>query len=121
MITINLRNIESIIFHDKELWKQFPEFRFYFDQWSLAQKEPYLKSMGKQAVIDLLNTLNENHLQILRDYFQVDIALDKISNRIVQNLQFSIDDLQDGLNEMQELNHICLYRNDNQMYISLWR
>lgn len=121
MITINLRNIEEILFHNNELQKQFPEFRHYFDQWKLAKQHAFLKQMGKQALIDLLNNLNEKHLEIISNYFNAQITIDKFNNRIVNYHQFDVDKISEEIDEIQDFGNIFLYRDSDQVYLGTWR
>jgi hypothetical protein len=121
MITINLRNIEEILFHNSELQEQFPEFRHYFDQWKLAKQHAFLKQIGKQAVIDLLNNLSEDHLEIISNYFNSEITIDKFNNRIVNFYQFDIDQISEEIENIQEFGNIFLHRDENQVYLGTWR
>ncbi len=121
MITLNLTNVEEIIFKNYELRKQFPEFRHYFDQWSLAQQHNFLKQTGKQAVIDFLNNLNENHVKIISKYFGINVTIDKLTSGTIRQYQFNVDDLPDKIKEIQDNGNLFLYRNGNQVYVSTWR
>lgn len=121
MITINLRNIEEILFHNTELCKKFPEFRHYFDQWKLAKQHAFLKQTGKQAIIDLLNNLNENHLEIISNYFGMEITIDKFNDRIVNYHEFDVNSISEEINAIQEFGNVFLYRKADQIYIGTWR
>lgn len=121
MLIINLRNIEEFIFKNKQLKLKFPEFKAYFDQWNLAQQHSSLKSIGKQAIIDLLNNLNDSHIKIMQEYFNVSVTIDKLSNRIVKNFQCDVENLETELNKLNDFAQVCAYRQGNQVYISMWR
>lgn len=121
MITLNLRNIEEILFHNYELRKLMPEFRHYFDQWSLAQQHTFLKQTGKQAVLDLLNNLNENHAEIISSYFGMKVTIDKFNNRTVREYNFSVAELPEKIKDVQDHGHLFLYRNGDQVYLCTWR
>ena len=121
MIAINLRNVDEFIFRNKLLKTKLPEFRAYFDQWGLAQQHPFLKSMGKQAAIDLLNALHEGHIGILSEHFGLPVTIDKLSNRIVRNIASSVEEIEKELNKLEVSAQVCAYREGNQVYISMWR
>lgn len=121
MLTINLRNIEKIIFRNPFLKKLLPEFKELFKQWSLAQSNPHLRNMGKQAVIDLLAAINDNHIKIIAGFLQMPVEVDKLSNRVIKRFDTTIDELEDKLNELQEFGYYFIYREGDQIYISSWR
>jgi len=121
MITLNLRNVEEILFQNYEIRKQLPEFRHYFDQWSFAQQHTFLKQTGKQAVLDLLDNLNENHAQIISKYFGTNITIDKFNNRTVRQYEFEVDELPNKIKDIQDHGHLFLYRKGNQVYLCTWR
>jgi hypothetical protein len=121
MITINLRNIEEILFHNHELQKHFPEFRHYFDQWKLAKQHSFLKQTGKQALIDTLNNLSENHLEIISNFFGMHVTIDKFNDRIVNYHQFNLESISEEIDKIQEFGNIFLYRDSDQVYVGTWR
>jgi hypothetical protein len=121
MITINLKNIEEFVFKNKLLRSKLPEFQAYFDQWGLSQQHPSLRSIGKQAVIDLLNHLTENHISIIKSHFNTDVTINKFSNWVVKNVKTDLQNLEIELNSFDLSAQICAYRKDDQIYISLWR
>ena len=121
MVTINLRNIEELILRNTILHSKFPEFAGYINQWKLSLQHSSLRAIGKQAIIDLLNHLNERHIEILKSYFHDDVTIDKLSNRIVINIESSVETLQSDLNYLKEMAQVCAYRKGDQVYISFWR
>ena len=88
---INLKNIEEIIFFDRKIQLLFPEFRHYFDQWELGHKIPGMKSLAQRSILDVLNSLNENHLNILQNHFNQSILIDKIDYKIVAHFDTSVE------------------------------
>lgn len=121
MLVINLNNVEEIIFSNKAIRAKMPELRSYFDQWTLAKQYPFLKAVGKQAMVDFLNTLNENHLSLLQKHFEMPVTIDKLNNRAFRNHEFSVDEAEQELNRLNELAQVCAYRKGDQLYLSLWR
>lgn len=121
MIVLNLMNVEKIIFENKNILSKIPELQPYVEQWKLAKQHSFLRSFGKQAVIDFLGSLNENHLKIISDYFQTTVTIDKLNNRIVKNDQIFLEDLQIELENFEEFSNIAISRDSGQCYISGWR
>ena len=106
---------------NKKIRKKFPEFTFYFEQWDLSKRFSFLKHTGKQAVIKVLNLLNDNHLSVIQDHFSSVIAVEKIDNNTIVNLEGTIDNLEFELNKIVDGTQLTIYRKDNQIYISSWR
>lgn len=122
MILVNIGNIERIIFNNAKVRQKLPEFRGHFDQWQLACQHSFLKSLGKQAMIDVLNMLNERHLKIIEEELQEEIHLDKINNRMIENYSLPLESAENALNELENLSsNFCIYKNNNNLYISFWR
>ena len=118
---INLQNIEGLIFRDKKVQKLLFDFNQQFNQYLLATKVPGLRSLGKRSVIDVLNNLREEHIVKLREYFNTEITIDRIDYHIVKNYNSDISELESNLCDFQGFQDLCLYRKDNQIYISFWR
>jgi hypothetical protein len=68
---INLKNIEEIIFFDKQVQHLLPEFRHLFDQWVLAYRNSGLKPLAKSSVFELMNNLDDSHIKKLENYFLI--------------------------------------------------
>ena len=117
---INLRNIEEIIFFDKQIQALLPEFRQQFDQWQLAYRIPGLKAHGQKSVFEVLNTLEERHLKILESYFNEPVLMQRLNHKLVDHYNCKIEDA-DRLCEFTEYRDFCLHRNNDQLSITFWR
>jgi len=117
---INLQNIEQLLFFDKKAQALLPEFRHFFDQWQLGQRIPGMKTLGQRSVLELLNSLNENHLRKLEEYYADTILLDKVDHRLVAHHEWPVDEA-DGLCEFAGYRDFCLGRDKDRIYISFWR
>lgn len=117
---LSLKNIESILFNNKKLTLQFPEFTHYFDQWKLSKQHSFLKNVGFQAVIDLMNNLNDDHLKKIEDFYKVKFKLKKINNKLVNNYEFEIDSCVDNLSELPIIANLSLHRNKEKIFITTW-
>ena len=121
MLALNLNNIEEIIFRNKAIQGRMPEFKSYFAQWNMSRQHAYLKAIGKQAAIDLLNALNDHHITVLEKHFGMTVTIDKLNNRAINNCKFKIDEAEQELNKLNEMAQVSAYRKGDQLYISLWR
>jgi hypothetical protein len=117
MLTLNLQNVEELIFYDKKAQSLLPEFKHLFDSWSLAKRYPALRNLGRRSISDLLKHLTETHVQLLAKYFGDEVSVDDLDYHIVKNYNFNINavDLQDSFP------NLVLYRRGDQLYISTWR
>lgn len=120
MVTLSLKNIESILFNNKKLTDQFPEFKHYFDQWRLSKQHSFLKNVGVQAVVDLMNNLNDNHLKKIEDFYNLKFKVVKINNKLVSNFSFMLDESDLNLDELPVVANLCLYRNKKELFITSW-
>lgn len=120
MLTINLGNVEELIFHDKELQRLLPDLVHEFRQWHLAKQNPGLRMVGRRAVIDALNKLDE-HLAVLERHFDQTIVIDRLDYRVVKDVTIPINGTEDDLCGYEGFQDICISRNGEQVYICFWR
>lgn len=122
MVLINLQNIEELIFFDNTAHALLSDLRHIFDQWLLSKRVPTLRSLRLRSLMDMLNSLNNEHIRKLEEYFQDSIALDKIDYHIVRNVTLPL-----GFNATKELSDFVSYgnfsisRDAEQIYISFWK
>lgn len=117
MLVLNLHNVEDLIFYDRKVHKLIPDLQHIIEQWLLAQKVGYMHAQRKKALLDMLNSLNENHLRILGMYFNHTIIIDKIDYHIVNNYSFPIDEVKfDGFSK-----NFTISRDQDRVYITDWK
>jgi hypothetical protein len=122
MTNINLKNIEELLFKNNDVKNLFPELRHIFDQWLLSYRFPILNTMRKQAMMDLLNSLDEIHVNKLETFFEDKITVDKLDFHTIKNLKFFINDsIGEELTKYESYNNITINRKGDQVYITLWR
>ena len=120
MISLNVQNIEKLIFYDKKLQSLLPEFKDTFNQWAFAMKFSAFKPTAKRAVMDLLNNLKKEHIEIIEKYFNSKVVIDKLDYHIVKDCKVALDELE-SLNETEPFYNVELYRDANHLYILSWR
>jgi len=121
MITINLKNIEELIFNNPNARTLLPELRHLFDQWLLSYRFPALNTMRKQAIFDLLNSLDGVQVEKLARLFGDMIFVEKLDYHFIKNLNFPIDSIERELTNYNSYVNIAISRNDNQCYLTTWR
>jgi hypothetical protein len=121
---LNFSNAEELVFYDRELQQRLPIYMFsLFEQWRLAQRVPFLREMGKQAVLDFLNGLDEDHLDILEEYFGERIVVEKLNYNIALNFRIPLNDttLCRELCTVEGFNYYSMWRDEDFLYITFWR
>jgi len=120
MFTINLKNIEELIFNNKEVRFLLNDFSYIFDQWFLSQRVSFLRTMRLQSLIDLINALNEQHLEKLKEYFGDTIIIDRIDYNITKHVTFNLNsDIASKLSN--DITNFTISRNKDHLYLTSWR
>lgn len=120
MIKINIKNVEELIFYDRKIHKLFPEFKNFFDQWSLAQSTPGLKTLASRTSLEFLNSLREEHTRLLEEYFRDKVFIEKLNSDLIANFESSLDNIE-GLCKFTAYKDFCLTRNRENLKITFWR
>ena len=124
MIVLNFANVEELIFHDRPLQKLLPaDFFSLFEQWRLGIQFPALKQLGKHAVLDFINQLNEDHIEVLESYFQEKIVLERLNYNVVNHIKVPIGEFEacKALCEVVEFGYFSTWRDKDSLYITFWR
>lgn len=115
---INLKNVEEIIFFDKNVHKILPEFRHFFDQWNLGNITSALSNLASKSVFDLLNSLKEEQIKKLEVYFGTSVVVEKLEHGIVKHISINTNDSLCGFTEFKDF---CLARNKDKVFLTFWR
>jgi len=123
MININIRNIEELILKNSKITSQLPDLRHLFDKWLLSYRIPALSNMRKEALMDLLNSLDGSHVEKLARLIGDMVFIEKLDHHIVRNLDFSTDSdtIERELTKYESYTNIALSRSADQIYITMWR
>lgn len=124
MIYLNFQNVEELIFNNKEVQNLLPiDFFNYFEQWRLAQRFPMLKQVGKSAILDFLNGLKDEQADILSDYFEERVVVEKLYYNLSQNRTISLseENVCDFLCDFQGFNYFTTSRDKENLHITFWR
>lgn len=119
-MNINFENVEHLVFYDKELQKELPDLFHMFEQWRLGQRVPGLGHMAKHAVLDLLGVLGK-YTEVLEKYFGTTIEVTSLSYHIVRNVVVPLDKAEDELCRYADYPYRFVSRDQDNIYISVWR
>jgi hypothetical protein len=121
---LNFSTVEELIFYDRAVQNLLPPHMFsIFEQWRLAQRVPFLRDIGKQALLDFLNGLGDEHVAILEDYFGEKIFVERLNYSMATNVRIPLNEstLCKELCEIEGFNYFSTWRDEDFLYISLWR
>lgn len=122
MITIDFSNAEALIFHDAGLQKLLPDHMFsVFEQWRLAKRVPYLRGIGRQAVLDLLGMLTDEDVGVLSEYFGEKVLVKSINYSLAESYKVPLDEACDLLCDKVFFNYHSVWRDDVHLYLTMWR
>lgn len=124
MIKLDFSNVEELIFLNEKARAVLPPFfANYFESWLLGKRVPALKQVGRQAMYDLLNSLEEDHVFKLEELLGERITVEKLNYSVVKNLQIPLDQAEicKQLCNVSGDNYYSVWRDDQYLYISLWR
>jgi hypothetical protein len=123
MIKLDFSNVEELIFLNEKVRQVLPPFfANYFESWNLSKRVPSLKQMGRKAMYDLLNSLNEDHVLSLEEFFGERILIEKLNYNAVKNIKLGLEeDVCRVLCDVVEDNYYSIYRDDKFIYITFWR
>ncbi len=125
MIKLNFKNVEELIFYDTSLQNLLsPDHFSIFEQWRMGQRIPYLKEIGKQAILDFLNTITEADVQVLETFFDDKIIVEKLNYSIVLDMKVPLSDekeLCEQLCNVEGFNYVSTWRDAEFLYLSFWK
>lgn len=124
MLNLNFSNVEELIFYNTGIQHKLPPRLFsIFEQWRLAKRVPYLRQIGKQALLDFLNQIGDEELFVLEEHFGEKIQVEKLNYSIVQNLKIPLSEegICEQLCHVVGFNHFSTWRDDDYLYVSFWR
>lgn len=123
MLKIDFNNIEELIFQNEEIQRLFPHYCVnYFQQWKMGKQFPFLQSLVKKSILDFLNEL-EQYVDILENYFQEKIIIEKINYNMVLHTKIPLNnlDLCSSLCKINDFNYFTTWRDEDYLYLSFWR
>jgi hypothetical protein len=124
MLILNFLNVEELIFYDENIRQSLPHDMFaIFEQWKMSKRIPYLKSLGQAAILDFLNTANDDHIDILEKYFDQRIFIERLNYSIVDNFKIPIDQnkICEEFCKIVDYNYYKTWRDESFLYITFWR
>lgn len=121
MLTINLQNVEELVFYNKAVQQALPEFHNTFQSWSLGKRLSALKHLCKKAVFDFFDQLTDEHIVKLEKHFGTGITIVKTDPHLVKNAEFELNCAECELNELDLYENWFVWRDADKLYVSSWR
>lgn len=118
---INIKNVEELVFQDKNLWKKMPEMIYLRDQWRMSKMSPMLKGLGRKSLLDFLRSVKNSHEDVLSEYFKTTVTIDKIERTLVKNVVLSINEEEPNFDFEELYTDFSTYRDKDKVYITFWR
>src|SRR5262245_46515175 len=94
MVLINSQNIEELVFFNREIQDEMPEFKEIFEQWALGIRSPLFKAVANKAKLELLSAISTQHVAILEKHLKEKVLIAHINYRLTDNYCYSKDDLE---------------------------
>ncbi len=118
MLIINIKNVEKLIFYNKNLCQQLVDLNKFFQKWKFCIKH----GQGvKQVLLDFLTVLSNEHIKILENHFQDQIQVDNPDYHIVKSFKFLISRAEMDLCGVIGYDNFIITRDEHHLYISFWR
>ena len=85
-ITLDYKNVEQIVFHNKTIIEQLQKYKNIFDTWLMASTVPQLRYIKNNIVITFLNYLDKNDLEIISNILGVKVLLSDTVQKPIENI-----------------------------------
>jgi hypothetical protein len=125
MKSLNFSNVEELVFMDKNIQDILPPaMRVHFEQWKLAKRVPLLAQMGKHAILDFINGLEDDHILILEEYFGERIFVERLGYSLSMNYKIPISDANEMCQYLCKIEgsyYFSTWRDDEYLYATFWR
>jgi len=121
MLTINLENIEELVFYNKAVQQVLPEFSNTFHTWGLGKRVPALSGLCQKAIFEFFDGLTDEHIERLEKYFKTEVKVVKTDPHLVKNGEFYLECAQCEVNEFDGYENWTVWRDADRLYILSWR
>jgi hypothetical protein len=118
MRTLNSANVEELVFYDQKVHLLIPDLGPLIQQWQLTQRVPGFNYLRRKSVLDLLNSLTEQHLAVLEQYFGEPVRVERLDYLVVKNMEGPLDM---DLSDVEGFKHLVVSRDEDRLYLSLWK
>jgi hypothetical protein len=121
MLTINLQNVEELVFYNKALQQALPEFYNTFQTWNLGKRLAALRHLCQKAIFEFFDGLTDEHILKLEEHFKTEVEVVRADPHLVKSGTFDLDCSQCELNEFGGYENWFVCRDADKLYITFWR
>ncbi len=121
MLTIDLKNVEDLVFVDKAAQQAVPGLRDLFHSWALGRLMPSLRPVAQRAVFEFFDRITPEQVAALAGHFGREVRVDGTAPHLVRHYSFSLEDSEGGLNEAGLGGNFFVWRDEGNLYVSTWR
>ncbi len=111
---LNLNNITEIVLCNTQLRKLFPDFNDLFKDWLACPT-------SKNFPMKFLESLKKEDIDKISLFFKEEICVEKIDSAIIKNLEISIENLDNVLNQYEGFGNFTICRNKKEAKVCFWR
>ena len=120
-ITLNTKNAEEIIFNNKKIIDILPQYKSIFNTWQFTCRIPTLRYIRQNCVVQLIDLLTIEDLASIKTIIENDIYIDKNTKKPIKNLVGLMEDLEFDLPVDFNCIDFTIYRNKNEIGVTLWK
>ena len=118
MVSLNIDNVENLIFYDKNKYQLFPDLKHFFKQW---EHFVLYGLRTRQLLLDFLQSFNETHIIALQNHLRTEIKVERVDYNIVKYLKIPISETDHDLCGVVGYKNFTISRDNNYIYICYWR
>ncbi len=119
-LTLSFDNIEELIFQNKNVYTKLDHYKEIFIDYKLGIISPEFKPLKKNAVTRLCMILNNKDLEIISEVLGTKLKFSMDFKKIFTNISSTIDNLHVDLPEVYNIIDITIYRNKEQVEVTIW-
>ena len=115
---IDFYNIENIIFDDNNVRNILYRHKELLDSWVCCKINGDLSKIN-YFKITLLNSLTQDDLDDISNYYGIKYSLEKISNNIIGNFTFDLNNFNSF--DIESYKDFCIFRDKYKLHLTSWR
>jgi hypothetical protein len=115
---LDFYNVEDLVFKNYDIRSLLVDYSDFFSKWNFYRIIGDVSKI-KQLKIDFLQKLSEKDILELKKFFNEDIFIKKLDNKIIRNISFDLENL--NFNKDFDFKDFCIYRDDKKIFLTFWK